>query len=278
MVYMLIVVFCYTICSLSDKYSVAKLKFNGNQFTFLMAAPTVIFLLPMLFFSDTKFIFGWQSILAVVLIMLSKLLEFQMATLILKDMSAFELKAWLGIILFASYFTDIIMQVDSFSVLKILAIAITAVGLFMIAKSENGRVPYKKIAIPLVVYLAAKWGYGMIITMSAPYISSFMALLLGLTLLALVLAPLAKPIKLFKEQFKGSMFVALTKIPNAIGLVTENIVIGISMTSYAFIQPMIMVTLFFIGIIRKENAKPLNIIGGIICIIGIVGFQLIGLI
>ena len=34
MVLMLIVVTCYTICSLSDKYAVAKLKMNGNTLTF----------------------------------------------------------------------------------------------------------------------------------------------------------------------------------------------------------------------------------------------------
>lgn len=275
---MLLVVVCYTVCSLSDKYSVAKLKFNGTAFTFLMAAPTVIFLLPMMLFSDTKFILGWQSLLAVVLICASKLLEFVMASYILKEMSAFELKAWLGLILFASYFTDIILSADTFSLLKLFAIAITAVGLFMIAKSEKGKVHYLKLILPLAVYLLAKYGYGMIITVSKPYISSYMALLLGLALLAVILIPFAHPIDLFKNKFKGSMFVALTKIPNAAGLVLENMVIAVSMTNYSFIQPMIMVTLFFIGIIRKESTKPLNIAGGIICIVGICGFQLAGMI
>ena len=37
MVLMLLVVACYTVCGLSDKYSVAKLKFDGNSFTFLLA-------------------------------------------------------------------------------------------------------------------------------------------------------------------------------------------------------------------------------------------------
>ena len=42
MVLMLLVVACYTVCGLSDKYSVAKLKFDGNSFTFLMALPTAL--------------------------------------------------------------------------------------------------------------------------------------------------------------------------------------------------------------------------------------------
>ncbi len=272
---MLLVVVCYTICSLSDKYSVAKLKMEGNAFTFLMAAPTSILLLFMLPFSDTHFILSWQAILAVILIAVSKLLEFKLATIILREMSAFELKAWLGLCLFLSYATDIFIGTSTFNIIKIIAIIVTAVGLFMIAKSENEHINYKKIIIPLFFYLLAKYGYGMIITASAEYISSYLALLFGLILLAIVLIPFAKPITLFKTKFKGSMFVALTKIPNAIGLVLENMVIATSMTNYAFIQPMIMVTLFFIGIIRKESTKLLNIIGGIICIIGILGFQLV---
>lgn len=272
---MLLVVVCYTICSLSDKYSVAKLKMEGNAFTFLMAAPTSILLLFMLPFSDTHFILSWQAFLAVILIAVSKLLEFKLATIILREMSAFELKAWLGLCLFLSYATDIFIGTSTFNIIKIIAIIVTAVGLFMIAKSENEHINYKKIIIPLFFYLLAKYGYGMIITASAEYISSYLALLFGLILLAIVLIPFAKPITLFKTKFKGSMFVALTKIPNAIGLVLENMVIATSMTNYAFIQPMIMVTLFFIGIIRKESTKLLNIIGGIICIIGILGFQLV---
>lgn len=272
---MLLVVVCYTICSLSDKYSVAKLKMEGNAFTFLMAAPTSILLLFMLPFSDTHFILSWQAVLAIILLAVSKLLEFKLATVILMEMSAFELKAWLGLCLFLSYATDIFIGTSTFNIIKIIAIIVTAIGLFMIAKSENGHINYKKIVIPLFFYLVAKYGYGMIITASAEYISSYLALLFGLILLAILLIPFAKPITLFKTKFKGSMFVALTKIPNAIGLVLENMVIATSMTNYAFIQPMIMVTLFFIGIIRKESTKPLNIIGGIICIIGILGFQLV---
>ncbi|MDD6169690.1 MAG: hypothetical protein PUB46_06375 [Lachnospiraceae bacterium] len=33
---MLIVTGCYTITSLSDKYAIARAKFTGNEFTFLM--------------------------------------------------------------------------------------------------------------------------------------------------------------------------------------------------------------------------------------------------
>ena len=208
----------------------------------------------------------------------SKLLEFKMSALVLTEMSAFELKAWLGLCLFASYATDIITATDTFSVLKLLAIVVTAVGLFMIARSEREHISYKKIAVPLFFYLLSKFGYGFIITASAPYISSYFALLFGLILLAAVLVPFVHPIRMIKDKPKGCAFVALTKIPNALGLVLENAVIATSMTNYSFIQPMIMVALFFIGLIRKESTKPLNIIGSIVCISGIAAFQIFGLI
>lgn len=209
--------------------------------------------------------------------MVSKLLEFKMSALVLTEMSAFELKAWLGLCLFASYATDIITAVDTFSPLRLLAIAVTAIGLFMIARSERERINYKKIAVPLFFYLLSKFGYGFIITASAPYISSYFALLFGLILLAVALIPFVHPIKLIKVKPKGCAFVALTKIPNALGLVLENAVIATSMTNYSFIQPMIMVALFFIGLVRKESTKPLNVVGSIVCIVGIVAFQLLGI-
>ena len=186
MVLMLLVVACYTVCGLSDKYSVAKLKFDGNSFTFLMALPTAILLLPLMPFSDMHLQLCWQSVLAAVLIMVSKLLEFKMSALVLTEMSAFELKAWLGLCLFASYATDIITATDTFSVLKLLAIVVTAVGLFMIARSEREHISYKKIAVPLFFYLLSKFGYGFIITASAPYISSYFALLFGLSFIILI--------------------------------------------------------------------------------------------
>ena len=119
MVLMLMVVLCYTICSLSDKYAVAKIKFNGNELTFLMAAATALFMTFTLPFVDTRVIWGIPAVAAILLLTASKMLEFQMSALILQDMSAFELKAWLGICLFVSYFTDIVMKTQSFSWLRL---------------------------------------------------------------------------------------------------------------------------------------------------------------
>ena len=52
-------------------------------------------------------------------------------------------------------------------------------------------------------------------------------------------------------------------------------VIAISLANYSFIQPMILVTLFVIGLIRKEKRSVLNMIGSIICVVGVAAFQIV---
>lgn len=275
MALMLMVVLCYTLCSLSDKYAIAKIGFNGTELTFLMASATAIFMTVMLPFMDTHVSWGMPAVLGIVLLAASKFFEFQMSALILTEMSAFELKAWLGLCLFMSYFTDIWMETQRFSWRRIVFIVVTVLGLFMIAQAGRKEIHYKRILLPMIVYLIAKYGYGLVVAATQPYISSTMTLYFALILLALVLLPSAHPVRIFQEKRKGGVFVVLTKIPNVIGLLGENAVIAVSLVNYSFIQPMILVVLFFLGIFQREQHSRLNIVGGVVCIVGIVGFQLV---
>ena len=50
---LILVVVCYTICSLSDKYAVSTAKFNGDELGFLMAAATAVFMACCLPFLDS---------------------------------------------------------------------------------------------------------------------------------------------------------------------------------------------------------------------------------
>lgn len=272
---MLGVTACYAISSLSDKYAVSKAKFSGNEFTFLMCSSMSVFLALTLPFQKLYFTFTWQSFVAILLIALCKLSEFQMSALVLKELSAFELKAWLGITLFVSYITDVFYGADM-RILKILCIALTVTGLVFIAKSgKESKTDYKKIVIPLILYLAAKYGYGLIIKAFTPYIAPTVQLLPALVLIAVLMLIFIKPSEILKKNKEGALKVVLARIPNTIGMLLENAVIAISLASYSFIQPMILVVLFFIGLIRKERCSRLNLIGGIICVIGVVAFQLV---
>ncbi len=282
MLLMLTVVALYTICSLNDKYAVSKAKYNGSQLTFLMAAGTLPFLALTLPFSDLTFTLTIPTIIFILLTALSKYLEFDMSAKILEQMSAFELKAWLGLCLFASYFTDIIMYGDKLSILKLFFIAVTVIGLILIAKSGKAQVNYRKIVLPLVLYLAAKFGYGFIMKAAEDYISSTLTLFFALIILAVVLIPSAKPLKIAAdspEGKKGVLIVVLCKLPNALGLLGENAVAAESLTNYAFIQPMILVVIFFTALFNKnEKLSGWNLAGSIACVAGILGFQIAGMI
>lgn len=280
MLTMIAVVALYTICSLNDKYAVSKAKLNGSQLTFLMAAGTVPFLALLLPFSDRTFTFSPPAFIFIILIAASKFLEFSMSAKILAEMSVFELKAWLGLTLFMSYGTDIIMYSQNVSMLKILCIIVTAAGLVMIARSGRKKVNYPKIAVPLIVYIAAKFGYGFVMKAAEKYISSTLTLFFALIILAVIMIPSAKPLSIAEESpegKKGVALVVLCKFPNALGLLGENAVAAQSLTNYAFIQPMILVVVLILDLLKK-SARPTgwNLAGSVICVLGILGFQAVG--
>lgn len=270
---MLAVTACYTICSLNDKYAAAKANLSGDEFTFLMCSSMSVFLALSLPFQNLSFSLTWQSFLAVLLVAMCKMLEFQMSARVLKQLSAFELKAWLGITLFASYFTDILFG-SELNIIKLICIFATAAGLVFIARSSKGGVNYKHIILPLVLYLVSKYGYGLIIRSFSPYASSTMQLLPAMVIISLIMLPRVHIRELIKNNRSGVVKVVLARIPNTLGMLLENTVISISLANYSFIQPMILVTLFVIGLIRREKRSRLNLIGSIICIVGIVAFQL----
>lgn len=270
---MLAVTACYTICSLNDKYAVAKANLSGDEFTFLMCSSMSVFLALSLPFQNLSFSLTWQSFLAISLVAVCKMFEFRMSARVLKQLSAFELKAWLGITLFASYFTDILFG-SELNIIKLICIFATAAGLVFIARSSNGGVNYKQIILPLVLYLVSKYGYGLIIRSFSPYASSTMQLLPAMVIISLIMLPRVHIRELIKNNRSGVVKVVLARIPNTLGMLLENAIISISLANYSFIQPMILVTLFVIGLIRREKRSRLNLIGSIICIVGIVAFQL----
>lgn len=275
-VLMLAVTCCYTMSSLSDKYAASTAKFSGNEFTFLMCSSMSVFLALSLPFQEFYFKFSPQAFAAVLLIAACKKIEFQTSVLVLKQLSAFELKAWLGVNLFVSYLTDILYGART-SVPKFIFIALTVLGLVFIARSgADKKINYRKIIVPLILYLASKFSYGLVIKSFSEYASSTMQLLPALIIISVITIPKAASQNIFQKNSKGAVKVILARIPNTIGMLAENAVISISLSDYAFVQPMILVTLFTIGLIRKETYSRLNLIGSIICVIGVICFQLCG--
>ncbi|MBO6301934.1 MAG: hypothetical protein J6N15_05810 [Ruminiclostridium sp.] len=269
------VTLCYTITSLSDKYAAAKAKLSPDNFTFLMCASMSVFLALTLPFQTIAFTLTWQAFAGIALVAVCKLLEFRMSILVLKEMSAFELKAWLGVTLFVSYFADVFMGAG-LSFPKLAFICAAALGLVLIVRSDKAeKINYRRLILPLALYLASKFGYGLVIRTFSGYASSIMLLLPGLVLVALAVLPKVR-FGEFREKPKGTALVTLARIPNAAGMIMENAVITISLANYSLIQPMILVTLFVIGLIRREAVSKENIIGGVLAIAGVLGFQLRG--
>lgn len=88
-----------------------------------------------------------------------------------------------------------------------------------------------------MLYLAAKYGYGLVIKSFSEYASPTMQLLPALALISLALLPKAAPWKFIKKKPKGTVIVALARIPNTIGMLIENAVISISLASYPLFSP-----------------------------------------
>lgn len=158
--------------------------------------------------------------------------------------------------------------------LKLICIVITVLGLFFIAKSgKEDKTDYRKIFFPLTLYLFSKYGYGLVIRMFSPYISPTMQLLPALLLLSVILLPGVSLRTLLHKNSTGVRNVILARIPNTVGMLLENCIIAVSLTSYSFIQPMILVVLFFIGLLRHEKNSKWKLFGSLLCIAGVLMFQ-----
>ncbi len=187
------VTICYTITSLSDKYAASRGKLTSDEFTFLMCSSLSLFLLPLLPFLELRVTCAWQSAAAVLLVAVCKTLEFQMSAAVLKQLSSFELKAWMGTTCFVSYFTDVVYGA-SLRASKLCCLVLTASGLYFIVKSKKEqKTDYRQILLPLILYLASK--YGLVIKGFTPFISSTAQLLPALVLISLVLPARVSPKK-----------------------------------------------------------------------------------
>ena len=275
--FMLGVTACYTITSLSDRYAAHDVKFTGSEFTCLMCSSMSVFVACFLPFQERYLTLSWQSLAAVLLTALCKVLEFEMSMLVMKQIPAFELKAWLGINLFVSYVTELAGGAD-LNFIKLVCIGMTAVGLVLIVRSEKAeKTDYLKVGVPLILYLFSKYGYSIVIKTFTPFIAPTYQLLFAMIIITLATLFRVKPIEIFRKSKKGALTVILARIPNAAGTLLENAVIAISITCYSFIQPMILVTLFIIDIIKnhKRRRDRRELVGSAVCIAGILLFVFI---
>ena len=91
-----------------------------------------------------------------------------------------------------------------FSVIPLCYIAATIIGLVFIAKSgKQNKVEYRKIIIPLILYLAAKYGYGLVVKAFTPYVSATFQLLPALVIISIIMMFRIHPGKLVQKKTQG---------------------------------------------------------------------------
>lgn len=121
-----------------------------------------------------------------------------------------------------TFLTDVIYGAE-LAAMKLLCIAATVTGLALIVKSgRENKIEYRKIAVPLVLYLTAKYSYGLIIKTFTPYVSPTMQFMPALVLVSLVMLTKIRPHEIFKKNKNGAVNVILARVPNTIGMLMEN--------------------------------------------------------
>lgn len=277
MIYLILTAVCFTVCTVADKYSISKYDLSSGDFTFLVAAASCVFMLPALFIGDVKFDISAGSFVTIALVTIDKIAEFSTAAAVLKKLSGFETKAWLGTALFLSYFSDIIFFGESFESLKLLFIFITCICLFFMvrdAKSgDKGR--YKDIRLILVIYIFSKYFYGLIIRAGSGSISPVASVYASMVIITAIYLFKAELRGLFGEKRKGTLLVFFIRIPNSAGLVLENILIGTSLTMYSLEQPLILAFLLIYSFLRRESTSKVSILTGVLCLAAIFAFKLL---
>ena len=300
MIFLLINVASYTICTLNDKKTVSRGGLSGSEFTFFISASTAAFILPCLPFLHLRAALCPQTFGISALLVANKLCEFYTAAVCLSVLSAFEVKAWLGLAMFLSYGADCAIFGEVPSAAKLACLPFALAGLALIASgSGNGRKLTRGELLRLIpamaLYIFAKFSYGLIMRAGEPYLSKNTGLFISMLALTAIMA-----VAIFQKRAEGGilkrlylanerpcdyavfkkmlLIVFLTRLPNIAGLLAENALIGMSLTLYSFVQPLILVTLFFITIAKRERFTAKNLLGSLMCVGAIAMFQIFSII
>jgi hypothetical protein len=192
----------------------------------------------------------------------------------LTELSAFELKAWLGLGVFISYFYDVLFNGSAFSIVSLVLIFMTVTGLFLIANDDTKEVNYKRIALGLVGVVFAKSGYGIVIHRLKDTCSSTLAMCIAFSVICLGMLTFYHPVREFKQNPQAIGKLSAVRVINTVGSLIENYVAQLSVVTYSLIQPSILIVMFLLNLLKREKTSVKGIVGGIVCIIGIVGLQL----
>lgn len=272
MVCVLLTVACYTISSLGDKHISSRLQCSPAEFAFIVSFATMIWIGITIPFMGWGFRFNVTNILLLLSLTIWKVAEFYTSALLLKTVSAYELKAWLGINIVGSYFYNVFCGIYQADMWIICCSVILLAGILMIMKgrrisdsSESSSLG--RLCFLFLLFIVSKFLYGLTLGQMTQGCRTTSVLLLVMLLTALLQLPRIQISELARR--KGMAGAALTRLPNAAGLILEAFVAMENIFLYAMIQPVQLALLFAASLVKKESMGKMKLAGSLLCIFSV---------
>lgn len=266
MIWSFLTVISYSITAFGDKYIAAKLKCNPAEYTFIVSAATVLWLLFLLPFTGWGFQTGSKSLILLLFLVIWKLMELYTTSVLLKFMEPYELKVWLGINIILSYLYNVYNGKNTLRAdMVILAIFLLSGIYIIVTDASASRKSILKTIPVCIFYIFSKLMYGIHMREATEYGNSVTILIIVLSVTSVVQLPRLDIKKLVLK--KGFLPACATRIPNASGLLTEAFAASANLYFYALIQPVQLLILFIAGLLKGTGMSARKKAGSIICII-----------
>ena len=134
MIWPFLTVISYSITAFGDKYIAAKLKCNPAEYTFIVSAATVLWLLFLLPFTGWGFQTASKSFTLLFFLVVWKLMELYTTSVLLKFMEPYELKVWLGINVVLSYLYNVYNGKNALRADMLILAAFLLFGIYIILR------------------------------------------------------------------------------------------------------------------------------------------------
>lgn len=268
----LLTVVCYTISSLGDKYISAKLKCSPAEFAFVVSFATMVWIGVTFPATGWGFQFNMRNGLILLSLVVWKVMEFYTSALLLKAVSAYELKAWLGINIVCSYFFNVIHGIYKADIRVMFSSAVLLLGIVMIMKGRDDKKQsaeggFGKLSVLFLMFITSKFLYGLMLGQMTRACKTTSVLFIVMFVTALLQLPRIHVRELAGR--KGIGGAVLTRLPNAAGLIMEALIAVENIFLYAMIQPIQLALLFAASIVKKEPMGKMKLTGSLLCIFSV---------
>jgi len=203
----------------------------------------------------------------IVLLTGTKIGEFYSSAILLKSVSAYELKAWLGINIVLSYMCNWIQGKCAGKFMVIVWSLFLFAGIVMIVwENKNEKSVWKYISL-CGIFILSKFLYGFIMGFAAKENEKTSILLIIMLVIAVLYFPGIHLKELLQKEGIGKA--VATRLPNAGGLLFEAMAATENIFLYSMIQPVQLLVLYINSILQKEKLGKVKVLGSLLCIFSI---------